>query len=306
MRQIKKFGGKFMAKKPNLENLNFLYPIIIIVIIVLATSAFVIVDSGHVGVVRTLGAVQPEPLPEGFHLKKPFMDKVEQIDVRLTKAKSKSQAASKDLQTVATQVTVQYSMTGPVAPITYQRIGKRDVVAATVIEPAIQESVKAVTAQYTAEQLVTKRAEVKQEIQKAIENFINETLVDKDVPTALQIANVAITDFEFSDEFNKAIELKVKAEQEALQALNEKTKRVTQAEAGFQERKLAADGEAYEIEAASKAKADAIAREAKALKDNPQLIQLRLAEKWDGTLPRFTGSEAIPLINLESITKDSK
>lgn len=292
-----------MASRPKLENLNFLYPIIIILVIVLATSAFVIVDSGHVGVIRTLGAVQPEPLPEGFHFKKPFMDKIEQVDIRLTKAKSKSAAASKDLQTVETQVTVQYSLSGPVAPQTYQRIGQREVVAATVIEPAIQESVKAVTAQYTAEQLVTKRAEVKQQIQKAIENFINVTLQDKQVPTALKIANVAITDFEFSEEFNKAIELKVKAEQEALQALNEKTRRVTQAEAGFLERKLAADGEAYEIEAASKAKADAIAREAKALKDNPQLIQLRLAEKWDGTLPRFTGGEGVPLINIDTVMK---
>ncbi|MEM7008987.1 MAG: prohibitin family protein [Thermodesulfobacteriota bacterium] len=292
-----------MASRPKLENLNFLYPIIIILVIVLATSAFVIVDSGHVGVVRTFGAVQPEPLPEGFHLKKPFMDKVEQVDIRLTKAKSKSAAASKDLQTVETQVTVQYSITGPVAPLTYQRIGQREVVAATVIEPAIQESVKAVTAQYTAEQLVTKRAEVKQQIQKAIENFIDDTLRDKQVPTALQIANVAITDFEFSEEFNKAIELKVKAEQEALQALNEKTRRVTQAEAGYQERKLAADGEAYEIEAASRAKADAIEREAKALKNNPELIQLRLAEKWDGTLPKFTGGEGVPLINIDTVLK---
>ena len=72
--------------------------------------------------------------------------------------------------------------------------------------------------------------------QKAIENFINVTLMDKKVPTALKIANVAITDFEFSAEFNKAIELKVRAEQEALQAINEKTRRVTQAEAGYQER----------------------------------------------------------------------
>ncbi len=292
-----------MASRPKLENLNFLYPIIIILVIVLATSAFVIVDSGHVGVIRTLGAVQPEPLAEGFHLKKPFMDKIEQTDIRLTKAKSKSVAASKDLQTVETQVTVQYSISGPVAPLTYQRIGTREVVAATVIEPAIQESVKAITAQYTAEQLVTKRAEVKQQIQKAIESFIRVTLEDKQVPTALQIANVAITDFEFSEEFNKAIELKVRAEQEALQALNEKTRRVTQAEAGYQERKLAADGEAYEIEASSKAKADAIAREAKALKNNPELIQLRLAEKWDGTLPKFTGGETIPLINIDSVTK---
>lgn len=292
-----------MASRPKLENINFLYPVVIILVIVLATSAFVIVQSGHVGVVVTLGAVQSVPLSEGFHLKKPFMDKIEQTDIRLTKAVSKSVAASKDLQTVQTQVTVQYSLTGAVAPRTYQRIGTRDVVAATVIGPAIQESVKAVTAQFTAEQLVTRRAEVKQQIQTAIESFIRVTLEDKDVSTALTIANVAITDFEFSDEFNKAIELKVRAEQEALQAVNEKTRRVTQAEAGYQERKLAADGEAYEIEAASKAKADAIAREAKALKNNPALIQLRLAEKWDGTLPRFTGGESIPLINIDSVMK---
>jgi len=292
-----------MASRSKFENINFLYPVVIILVIVLATSAFVIVESGHVGVVVTLGAVQPVPLAEGFHLKKPFMDTIVQTDIRLTKAVSKSVAASKDLQTVQTQVSVQYSLAGPVAPRTYQRIGIRDVVAATVIGPAIQESVKAVTAQFTAEQLVTRRAEVKQQIQLAIESFIRVTLEDKDVPTALTIANVAITDFEFSDEFNKAIELKVRAEQEALQAVNEKTRRVTQAEAGYQERKLAADGEAYEIEAASKAKADAIAREAKALKNNPALIQLRLAEKWDGTLPRFTGGETIPLINIDSVMK---
>lgn len=292
--------------KPKLENLNFLYPIIIIVVIVLATSAFVIVDSGHVGVVRTLGAVQPVPLPEGFHLKKPFLDNVEQIDIRLTKAQSKSAAASKDLQTVQTQVTVQYSITGPTAPKTFQKIGTREIVAATIVEPAIQESVKAVTAKYTAEQLVTKRAEVKLQIQEAIEKFINVTLLDKEVPTALQIANVAITDFEFSDEFNKAIELKVRAEQEALQALNEKTKRVTQAEASYQEQKLAADAAAYDIEVRSKSKADAIEREARALKSNPELIQLRLSEKWDGTLPKFTGGGAIPFINIDSAINENQ
>lgn len=295
-----------MALKPKLENLNFLYPIIIIVIIVLATSAFVIVDSGHVGVVRTLGAVQPNPLSEGFHFKKPFMDKVEQVDIRLTKEQSKSTAASKDLQTVQTQVTVQYSIMGPVAPKTYQRIGNRDVVAATVIEPAIQESVKAITAQFTAEQLVTKRAEVKLQIQEAIDNFITITLEEKEVPNALRIANVAITDFRFSEEFDRAIELKVKAEQEALQARNEKVKRVTQAEAAYQEKKLAADAAAYDIEARSKAKALAIEREAKALKNNPELIQLRLSEKWDGTLPKFTGGETVPFINVDSVLKDNQ
>lgn len=295
-----------MSIKPGLQNINFLYPILIIVIIILATSSFVIVESGHVGVIRTLGAVQPVPLSEGFHLKKPFIDKIEQIDVRLNKAQSKSAAASKDLQTVQTQVTVQYSLLGPSSPETYQKIGTREVVAATVIEPAIQESVKAITAQYTAEQLVTKRAEVKLQIQEAIDNFINVTLKDKNVPAALKISNVAITDFEFSGEFNKAIELKVKAEQEALQAKNEKTRRVTQAEAAYQEQKLAADAAAYDIEARSRAKADAIEREAKALKDNPALIQLRLSEKWDGTLPKFTGGEAIPFIDINSVLDDKQ
>ena len=283
---------------------NFKYPIILVIIIFLVTSAFVIVESGHVGVVRTLGAVQPKPLPEGFHLKKPFLDKIEQMDIRLTKANAKAQAASKDLQTVSTQVTVQYSLVGEVAPKTYQKIGDRNIVSATLIEPAIQESVKAITAQYTAEQLVTKRAEVKLQIQEAINNFIDITLKEKGVDNSIRIANVAITDFDFSDEFNKAIELKVKAEQEALQAKNEKARRVTQAEAAAAEKELAADATAYEIEAASKARADAIEREAKALKNNPELIQLRIAEKWDGKLPKFSGSEGVPLINVDALLKD--
>jgi len=278
---------------------NLLYPLVIVGVVLFLTSSFVTVQSGHVGVVSTLGAVQPNALPEGFHLKKPYLDKVEQMDIRLTKAVVKSEAASKDLQTVRTQVTVQYSLVGAVAPKTYQKIGVRSVVAVTLIEPAIQESVKAVTAQFTAEQLVTKRAEVKLLIQEAINNFINITLKEKGAVNSLRIANVAITDFEFSSEFNKAIELKVRAEQEALQAENEKTRRVTQAEAAAAEIKLAAEAEAFQIEAASKARAAAISREARALKGNPDLIQLRIAERWDGVLPKFTGQEGIPFINID-------
>lgn len=267
----------------------------------LLSSSFVIVDSGYVGVVATLGAVQPEPLAEGFHFKKPFMDKIEQIDIRLRKAESQANASSKDLQVVSTNVAVQYSLTGAIAPLTYQKIGRATVVESTLINPAIMESVKAVTAQYTAEELVTRRAEVKNQIQLAIQDFIDTTLAQKEVVGAVTLANVAITDFDFSSEFNRAIEEKVRAEQEALQAINEKLRRVTQAEAAAAERTLAADAEAYQIEVASKARADAIRREAEALKDNPALIQLRIAEKWNGQLPQFTGGGAIPLLNLDSI-----
>ena len=190
----------------------------IVLVGLLLLNSFVIVESGHVGVLRFLGAVKMEALEEGFHLKKPFLEKVEQMDIRLTRAHASAASASKDLQTVKTQVTVQYSLVGAVAPTTYQKIGFRKQVAITLVEPAIQESVKAVTAKYTAEQLVTQRAEVKLQIQKTIEQFIEVTLEQKGVVGALKIANVAITDFDFSPEFNKAIELKVRAEQEALQA----------------------------------------------------------------------------------------
>ncbi len=294
-----------MKVRPKLPKLNIFYPIVFILLFFLVTGVFVIVESGHVGVVRTLGAVQPKALAEGFHMKKPFMDKVEQIDIRLTAATAKAISASKDLQTVKTQVTLQYSITGDLAPLIYQKIGRRSTVSLTLIEPAIQESVKAITAKYTAEELVTKRAAVKVAIQEAINTFISITLRDKEIsPNALRIANVAITDFDFSEEFNKAIELKVKAEQEALQALNEKIRRVTQAEAAAEEEKLAAAAEAFQIEIASKARAEAIEREAKALRSNPQIIQLRIAEKWDGTLPKFSGGGAVPMLNVDSLLKE--
>ena len=271
-----------------------------LVILMLLFGCFVIVESGHVGVVRRLGAVQMDALPEGIHGKLPLIDIVEEIDIRLRKAESEAQAASKDLQVVTTQVAVQYSMTGDVMPLTFQKIGTRRVVETTLVAPAIMESVKAVTALYTAEDLVTNRAEVKNKIQLAIEDFINTTLQQKGVVGALSLANVAITDFDFSEEFNRAIEEKVKAEQEALKAKNEKLRRVTQAEAAAAERTLAADAEAYQIEVASKARAEAIRREAEALRDNPSLIQLRIAEKWDGQLPQVAGGNAIPLLNIDA------
>jgi len=279
--------------------------IIIFILFLAAQTAFVAVDTGHVGVVRTFGAVNPVGLPEGFHFKKPFIDQVELMDIRLNSVNAKSSAASKDLQTVSTEITTTFSITASMAPQVYQKIGQAEKVSVVLVSPAIQESVKSVTAKFTAEQLVTQRQAVKTEIQQAILAFINWTLKEKQLEGALQIANVAITDFSFSDEFNRAIELKVKAEQEALQAINEKTKRVTQAEAAAAERQLAATAEAFQIDAESKARADAIRREADALRGNPELIKLRTIEKWDGTLPRMTGSEAVPFINMDDLNKSA-
>ena len=268
------------------------------ILFLFVNDIYVVVPSGNVGVVRRLGAVQPIALEEGFHLKIPVLDRVSKLDIRLRKIQHDASASSKDLQVVRTTVAVQYSINHAVAEITFQKIGAIKSVENTLIAPAIMESVKAITAKYTAEELITKRAEVKHLIHVALKDFIDVTLREKKVSNAISIANVAITDFDFSDEFNRAIEAKVRAEQEALQAKNEKLRRVTQAEASAAEIKLGAEAEAFQIEIASKARAAAIRREAEALANHPELIQLRIAEKWNGQLPQVSGGEAVPLLNL--------
>jgi len=286
--------------------------VLIVVVVVLAllgallSKSFVIVDSGNVGVVRTLGAVQEQHLEEGFHVIKPFLDKVTAVDIRLQSADSSSAAASKDLQIVTTDITVQYSIVGEIAPMTFQRVGTGEKIARGLVGPAIQESVKAVTAQYTAEALVTKRSDVKIQIQDAIIAFIDTTLQEKDLVGAIKVANVAITDFNFSEEFNKAIEMKVRAEQQALQAENEKKRIITVAEANADQRKLEAEAAAFQIEAESIARADAIQREALVLKDSPELIQLRTVEQWDGIMPKFVGGGAMPFLNVGSVLEEKK
>lgn len=275
------------------------------IVVALIYNSFTTVDTGHVGVVRLLGAVRPIPLEEGFHFKKPFIEDVVPLDIRLDASNAKARAASKDLQIVTTEVTVQYALIGPNAPKTFQSIGTREMVSTKLIEPAIQESVKAITARYTAEELVTQRSEVKLAIHDAIREFIDKTLLQKEAQGAVDLANVAITDFDFSEEFNLAIEMKVKAEQQALQAEREKEKLVTEAEAKAREVELAADAKAYAIEAESIARAEAIKREAEALRGNPELISLRAVEAWNGTLPRYygggAGSGAVPFLNLDTL-----
>ena len=267
--------------------------IIVILLLVAAAGVFVTVDAGTVGVVKRFGAVKDVALPEGLHFKMPFAEEVVPMTTRLTASEAKATAASRDLQIVTTDVTTTYAINGALAPLTFQRVGTPEKIAATIVNPAVQESVKAVTAKFTAEQLVTQREVVKQQIQQAIESFINTTLDEKEVQGALNIANVAITDFKFSDEFNKAIESKVQAEQAALQAKNEKLRRVTQAEAAAEEVKLAAAAQAFTIEAESIARAEAITREAEALSGRPEVLRLRTIERWDGVMPRITSVEGV-------------
>jgi len=257
-----------------------------IILIVTISKSYTAVEAGHVGVVKLFGAVDDEVLEEGFHLKNP-LSFVTQVDSRLGRVIMNNAASSKDLQTVTCVVETQYSLKKTFIRDLYVSVGKKRQVENVVIKPAIKESVKSVTAKFTAEELIKQRETVKQQIKQSIITHIDTTLTDKQVQNSIDIANVALTEFKFSYGFNKAIEEKVKAEQEALEASNKKAQRITEAEARAEQVKLAADAQAYATITKGNATATAIIQEAQALQNSEGLIRLRQISKWDGGLPKF-------------------
>ena len=265
---------------------QIIFVLMLVIIFVFVSLATQCVPVGHKGVVKHWGKVNHKMiLNEGLNFITPIRTTITNINTKLLKFDQESAASSKDLQIVKTVVTVQFSLL-EVSEL-FQKIGNEEKIISVTLIPAIQESVKAVTALYTAEHLITRRAQVKSEIAKSITNFLKSTMESKGLNSnAISIENVAITDFDFSEEFNKSIEMKVRAEQKALQAKNEKIKKITDAEAT-----------AEKIKIESIATANAIKREARALRENPLLIEYKRMEKWDGKLPEVTGS-AIPMFDI--------
>ena len=259
---------------------------VLMIVVAIAFFSVRIIPVGHLGIVKHWGKVNHSViLSEGLHFITPVRTSVEYISVKLLKFNQKTSASSKDLQIVSTVVSIQFSL-GEVSNL-YQKIGDEKLVTHILLKPAVEESVKAVTAQYTAEELIKKRPEVKIKIGDTITAFLEKTLDGKGLNLqSLPVANVAITEFDFSDEFNRSIEMKVRAEQQALQAKNEKIKKITDAEAI-----------AEKIKIESIATANAIRREARALKENPHLIEYKRMEKWDGKLPSVTGG-VIPMFDI--------
>jgi regulator of protease activity HflC (stomatin/prohibitin superfamily) len=272
---------------------------IAVVALIVISGCFTTVAAGNVGIPVTFGEVGNSVWNPGLHMKMPFITSVVAMSTRLEKHPVTAAAASKDLQQVTAEVTVPFSLRADSAPGVYQTLGSRETFKSTIIDPGVLESVKAVTAQFTAEELVTHREKVKALIEEQIKAYIRVALAEKRLPGAIDVGTVAITHFDFSPDFNNSIEQKVKAEQDALRAENEKRQKVTQAEAERDSQKARADGEAYSIEVRSKADAAAIQRKADALRANPNLIQLNAVDKWDGKLPEYMTSGApLPFLNV--------
>lgn len=267
-----------MERKSNQKTGRMVGLVIFLLLLALtAYNSFAIVQPGHRGVVIQLGAVQENVLGEGIHFKLPFLQEVVQTEVRVQKAQSDQTAASKDLQVVTTTVAVNYHLDPNSVHRLYQEVGLS--YQERIVEPAIGESLKAVTAQYTAEELISKRPEVSAKIKESLSAKLSDYHIILD--------EINITEFRFSDEYNNAIEQKQIAEQQALKA------------------KL--DLQRIEIEAEQKieqAKAEAESLRLQKQEVTAELIELRKIEaqleaikKWDGKLPNVTG-DTIPFIDV--------
>jgi len=235
----------FLTKSKSDDRAGKIFSIIGVLAMVIGIflTSFTIVPSGNRGILLRFGKVEGIK-SEGLNMRAPFIESVELMSVRTQLYESDATAASKDLQDVTAKIAINYRVEPSKVGYIYQTIGMRyiDVIA----HPAIQETVKEITARFNAEDMILKRAEVKD----AIVNALTTRLSQRDIITE----SINITNFEFSSEFTRAIEDKVVAQQNALQAQN----KLEQVKVEAQQAKARAEGEANAAIAKAQGQAQAI------------------------------------------------
>jgi prohibitin 2 len=256
-----------------------------VLLVLLLMNPFVKIDAGERGVLLNFGAVQGDVLGEGLHFRIPIMQRIVKMDVKIQKSETRAEAASKDLQDIKSVIALNYHIVPDKANWVYQNIGIA--FKERVIDPTVQEAVKAVTAKYTAVQLIGER----EAVSTAIKDALSEKLADYN----LFVDGFSVIDFSFSKKFTDAIEAKQEAEQLALKAQR--------------------DLDRIKIEAEQKvaqAKAEAESLRLQKQQITVELIELRKIEalreaiaKWNGTVPNvlLSGGGATPLFNLDGLMK---
>ena len=261
--------------------------------LIVAANSFTIVPAGYTGVVLTLGEVSKTSYDSGFHLKIPFVQTVETMSNKIQVYETPASAVSRDLQTVSSNIAVNYRLVSSDSASMYEDVGKD--YKTVLIAPVVQECMKSATAKYTAEQLITERQSVGDEVKTALE------LKLKDY--GIYIEKFNIVNFDFSDEFNNAIEAKQVAEQNLLKTETEQKQVKVIAQTDADKKIITAKAEAEAILAQAQAQADANKLLEESLSD--KVIAYEQIQRWDGVMPKVTGSNSGMLINVPLDESDS-
>lgn len=273
------FDGKFTtesSEKTNFRNIKakprfFLVILGVLFILAIVFSGVYEVEAGNIGIVTRFGAINRVAYP-GINFKLPFIEKVVPLSIRTQKDEVAATAMSENLQVVTSLIAVNYHLDGNRAQEVYQNVGSN--YAEIIVAPAIQNTFKAVTAQFSAEELITKRDEVRM--------MAEEELTKQLEPYYIVVENFNIVNFDFSEEYQNAIE----AKQVAQQQVETSKQKLAQAEI-----------DAQTVIAQAQGQADA----QKALKDTGALteeyLQYLFLTKWNGVLPSVMGSVS-PMIDV--------
>ena len=274
--------------KKIVRNCTFL--IIAILLLIITLSSITIVPTGHKGIVITMGAIDEKVLNEGIVFKIPFVQSIKTLDARILKYEADAVCLSKDMQEAQARVAINYRIDIKDADKLYKNIGES--YELTILNPAVSECVRSTTARFTSDDLIGKRSEISQQI-------IN-LLIEKLQGKYITIDSLNIISFEFSENFNKAIEDKQIAEQQAIKARHDLEQIRIEAEAKVLMAKAEADANMLITETEAKAMGLMAEAEAKALKlKNVRITQnmllLEYIKKWDGKLADSTNDNSIKL-----------
>lgn len=252
--------------------------VVMVLALILFFASTTIVPTGHIGVVTLYSKVQDKYLDSGFHIIKPFVEEVHDVDIRVQKYQATVEGSAKDLQIVNITMSINYQIKPEKVSELYAKVGQN--YNDTILNPALQSSLKASIAKFTAEEMITKRAEVA----NTITEELNIRLDDYFMITAVNLENIG-----FTDEYNKAIEAKTTNEQKA-QAEKAQLEIV---KAQNEQKISAAEAEAKVMELQNSQITE------NTLKLKELEIQQKLIEKWNGAYPTtMLGDSANMLFNL--------
>lgn len=252
--------------------------VILVIGMIIFFAGTTIIPTGHIGVVTLYQNVQDKYLDAGFHFIKPFVEDIHKVDIRTKKYENTVEGSAKDLQIVNITMSINYQIKPEKVTELYTKVGKD--YSNIVLNPALQSSLKASMAQFTAEEMITKRAEVASKITEEL----NARLQEYFTISAVNLENIA-----FTEEYNKAIESKTTNQQKA-----EAEKAQLEIIKVQNEQKInTAEAEAKVRELQSQSVTD------KSLEQLRLEIQRELIQKWNGQFPTtMLGDNPNMLFNL--------
>ena len=245
----------------------------LLVCFVVMCNPFVMVGPGERGIKMTLGEVQPESYGEGLHLIFPFIQKFRTMDVKTQRNTLTTSVYTKDIQQARITYVINYNVQPDKVNKLFQEVGTDYV--STILTPVVEGTIKDIIGKWNAQDLVANREKATQEILIKLQNHL--------APKYINVTDFQMTAIAYSGVFEKAIESKVTAEQEALRAKN-KTVQIQE--------------EAKQKLISAEAEAKSMSIRAHALTQNKALVEYEAVQKWDGKLPEYMLGGSMPFINI--------